>query len=145
MKHLVVTECFDSIPISDTQCQRCLTSLEADELVSYVRRHALDEDGIHVSRNEVIFINYVGFIQLRSCSIEILPKVSGDDIRRSRLVLLRMLQRSGFLNIHESQVSQLMVEKMNLFEIIAFLFTEKLALELRKGVYKSYQRESGDL
>jgi McrBC 5-methylcytosine restriction system component len=145
MKHLIVTECFDSIPISDSQFQGCLTSAEANELESYVRKQGLDEDGVRISRHEVTFINYVGFIQLRSCSIEILPKVSGDDPRRSRLVLLRMLQRSGFLNIHESQVSQLLIEKMNLFEIIAYLFTEKLALELRKGIFKSYQRESGEL
>lgn len=145
MKHLVVTECFNSILISDTENQECLTSLEADELAAYVRKHDLDEDGIQVSRNEITFINYVGFIQLRSCSIEILPKVSGNGVRRSRQVLLRMLQRSGFLNIHESQLSQLVIEKMNLFEIIANLFTVKLADELRKGVFKTYQRENGEL
>ncbi|WP_054939230.1 McrC family protein [Paenibacillus ihuae] len=145
MKHLVVTECFNSLLISDTGNQECLTSLEADELAAYVIKHDLEEDGIQFSRNEITFINYVGFIQLRSCSIEILPKVSGNDVRHSRQVLLRMLQRSGFLNIHESQVSQLMIEKMNLFEIIASLFTEKLALELRKGVFKTYQREYGEL
>ncbi|ETT45425.1 hypothetical protein BSK66_10105 [Paenibacillus odorifer] len=145
MKHLLVTECFNSILISDTGNQECLTSLEADELVVYFKKHDLDEDGIQVSRNEITFINYVGFIQLRSCSIEILPKVSGKDVRRSRQVLLRMLQRSGFLNIHESQVSQLMIDKMNLFEIIANLFTVKMSDELRKGVFKTYQRESGEL
>ncbi len=145
MKHLVVTECFDSIPISDSEFRGCLTSAEANELESYVRKQGLDEDGVLISRHGVTFINYVGFIQLKSCSIEILPKVSGDDPRKSRRVLLRMLQRSGFLNIHESQVSQLMIEKMSLFEIIAYLFTEKLARELRKGIFKSYQREYGEL
>jgi 5-methylcytosine-specific restriction enzyme subunit McrC len=145
MKHLVVTECFDSIPISETMSHDSLTSAEADELANYVSKNSLDEDGIIVSRYEVTFINYVGFIQLHSCSIEILPKVSGNDLRQSRRVLLRMLQRSGFLDFHESQISQLMLEKMSLFEIIAFLFTTKLATELRKGIYRSYQREDGEL
>lgn len=145
MKHIVVTECFDSIPISDTTPKGCLTSAEADELVAYVRKHRLDEDNIMVSRHEIVFINYVGFIQLRTCSIEILPKVSGNDPGQSRRVLLRMLQRSGFLDIHESQISRLMVEKTNLFEIIAYLFTAKLSVELRKGLVRSYKREHGDL
>ncbi|CAM4490028.1 5-methylcytosine-specific restriction enzyme subunit McrC [Paenibacillus endophyticus] len=145
MKHIVVTECFDSIPISDIMSKGCLTAVEADELVGYVRKHRLDGDNIIVSRQEIVFINYVGFIQLRSCSIEILPKVSGNDPVQSRRVLLRMLQRSGFLDIHESQISRLTIEKMNLFEIIAYLFTSKLSVELRKGLVRSYRREHGDL
>jgi 5-methylcytosine-specific restriction enzyme subunit McrC len=145
MKRLVVTECFDSIPISETMSHDCLTSSEADELASYIRKHRLDEDNILVSRHEVVFINYVGFIQLRSCSIEILPKVSGNDPAQSRRVLLNMLHRSGFLDIHESQISQLMIEKLNLFEIIAYLFTTKLSAELRKGLVRSYRREQDEL
>lgn len=145
MKHLITTECFDSIPISNTMLQGCLTSVEADELAAYVRKNRLDGDNIIVSRHEVTFINYVGFIQLRSCSIEILPKVSSNDLVQSRKVLLRMLQHSGFLDIHESHISQLTVEKMNLFEIIAYLFTSKLSAELRKGLVRSYRREHGEL
>ncbi|WP_433945548.1 McrC family protein [Paenibacillus sp. SN-8-1] len=145
MKHIVVTECFESIVISDKLNDAALNSVEVDELAAYVRKQELDEDGILISRNEVRFINYVGFIQLSTCSIEILPKVSGSNPRQSRRVLLRMLQCTGFLEIHESQISQLTVEKINLLEIIAYLFVAKLSNELRKGVYRSYQREQDEL
>ncbi|WNS42036.1 McrC family protein [Paenibacillus sp. MMS20-IR301] len=145
MKHLTVTECFGSIPISDSLTRVSLTAAEADELAHYVSASGLDETEIIFSRYEVTFINYVGFIQLRGCSIEILPKVAGDDPAQSRRVLLRMLQRSGFLDIHESQAGWLQLEKLNLFEIIAYLFTEKISCELRKGIYRSYQHEDGEL
>jgi 5-methylcytosine-specific restriction enzyme subunit McrC len=146
MKHLVVTECFGSIPITMVaQTEDCLTPEEADDLAAYIRNTTLDEDSILISRHEVIFINYVGFIQLRTCSIEILPKVTGDNQQHSRRVLLLMLQRSGFLDIHESEIGKLTSEKINLFEILAYLFINKLSHELRKGVYRNYRREQGDL
>ncbi|NOU73983.1 ATP-dependent helicase [Paenibacillus sp. LMG 31458] len=144
MKHLIVTECYESIPISVME-EAALTPLEADELSRYVRIAGLDEDLIRITRTEVIFINYVGFIQLTSCSIEILPKVAGDDPVRSRKVLLRMLQKTGYLDIHESQLGLLVTEKMNLFEIIAYLFTGKLIKELNKGVYHSYRVQYEEL
>ncbi|MCP3776677.1 McrC family protein [Paenibacillus sp. MZ04-78.2] len=126
MKHFVVTECYASILISDHESS-ALSTLQADELSSYISMNRLDQDLIRVSRKSVTFINYVGFIQLSSCSIEILPKVSSNEPSQSRRVLLRMLERTGYLDIHESQVGQIDYEKMNLFEILAFLFTEKHA------------------
>jgi 5-methylcytosine-specific restriction enzyme subunit McrC len=145
MKHLIVTECFDSIHISDSNPKEGLTSSEADELSNYVAKNRLDEEGIIVSRSHLTFINYVGFIQLSTCSIEILPKVTGDNPIRSRRVLLRMLQCTGNLDIHESQISQLTVEKLHLYEILAYLMVGKLSSELLKGVYHSYRQECGEL
>jgi 5-methylcytosine-specific restriction enzyme subunit McrC len=144
MKHLIVTECFESIPINLDE-DMALTPSEADELSRYVRVARLDEDLIRITRTDVTFINYVGFIQLASCSIEILPKVSGDDSAHSRKVVLRMLQRTGYLDIHESQLGLIATEKMNLFEIIAYLYTGKLLKELIKGVYRAYRVQHEEL
>ncbi|MGM0882452.1 MAG: McrC family protein [Bacillota bacterium] len=145
MKHLVITECVDSIPIAASLRHDTLTPVEADELSTYILNNELDEDGIIISRHNVTFINYVGFIQLSTCSIEILPKVSGGDPAHSRRVLLRILQRTGYLDIHESQISQLTIEKLDLYEIIAYLFVAKLSNEIRKGVFHSYQEDRDDL
>lgn len=144
MKCLTVVECFDSIPISNEN-NEALSSYEADELSRYVKITGLDEDLIRISRTEVSFVNYVGFIQLTSCSIEVLPKVAGDDTVQSRRVLLRMLQRTGYLDIHESQLGLLVTEKMNLFEIIAYLFTSKLLKELNKGIHHAYRLQHEEL
>ena len=144
MKNFIVTECYGSILISDHE-SNALSTLQADELSSYVSRYQLDQDLILISRNSVSFINYVGFIQLSSCSIEILPKVSCNEPSQSRRVLLRMLERTGHLDIHESQVGQIEYEKMNLFEILAFLFTEKVHKELARGVLRSYITQQEEL
>jgi 5-methylcytosine-specific restriction enzyme subunit McrC len=137
MKHLVVTECFDSIPISDTE-KDALTSVEVEELITYIHANELDEANIIISRHHVTFINYVGFLQLSSCSIEILPKVTGGDVGLSRKVLLRMLACTGYLDIYESELSSLSLDKHNLFEIYGYLFASRLYRELTKGPHYNY-------
>ncbi len=144
MKHLIVTECFETIPIS-IDSENALTPNEADELSRYIRTAGLDEDLVGITRTGVTFVNYVGFIQLSSCSIEILPKVTGDNPIQSRKVLLRMLQRTGYLDIHESQIGLLVTEKMNFFDIIAYLYSGKLLKELNKGVHHAYRVQNDEL
>lgn len=145
MKHLTVTECFGSIPIKQNGKAEGLTPAEADELSQYVSYAKLDADCIKITRSEVTFLNYVGFIQLNSCSIEVLPKVSGDDPVQFRRVLLRMLQRTGYLDIHESGYGQLATENMNLFEIIAYLYMGKLLKELNRGANHAYREQQDEL
>ncbi|RED32185.1 McrC family protein [Paenibacillus sp. VMFN-D1] len=137
MKHFVLTECYGSLPISD-QNSSAFTTAQADELSSYISLNRLEQHLVQISRKSVTFTNYVGFIQLSSCSIEILPKVSSNEPAQSRRVLLRMLERTGFLEVNESQAGQINYEKMNLFEILALLFTEKILRELSKGILRTY-------
>ncbi|WP_426449648.1 McrC family protein [Paenibacillus sp. S-38] len=140
MRHFVVTECLDCLPITSNE-EKAFTAADADELDRYVGINQLEQDQISITRQGVTFINYVGFIQLTSCSIEILPKVSGDDPVKSRRVLLHMLNKSRFLDIHESQTSQLVTENMNLIEIIGYLLVNKLSKELARGSFRTYQSE----
>lgn len=144
MKHLIVTESSETIPISNDS-ENALSPNEADELSKYIRTAGLDEGLVRITRTNVTFVNYVGFIQLSSCSIEILPKVSGDNPIQSRKVLLRMLQRTGYLDIHESRMGILATEKMNFFDIIAYLYSTKLLQELNRGVYHAYRVQSDEL
>ncbi|PEQ84664.1 hypothetical protein CN481_22100 [Bacillus sp. AFS006103] len=144
MKHLVITEGFDFILIKEA-AEDCLTPQEADELAEYVVSKELDNDNIIISRNEVKFINYVGYIRLSSCSIEILPKVHGSDLEQSRRVLLNLLNCTGFLKINESEISELSLLRENLLEIIGYLFTKRISREIKKGLYQSYVVENEHL
>lgn len=144
MKHLVVTEAFGSIRIKEVG-EDCLTPWEADELADYVFIKDLDKDNIYISRNEVRFINYVGYIRLSSCSIEILPKVNGNNNEHSRKVLLDLLNCTGFLKINGSELSELSLHRENLLEIIGYLFSKKLYKEVKKGLYQSYIKEEDHL
>ncbi|WMT43442.1 hypothetical protein RE628_07635 [Paenibacillus sp. D2_2] len=47
--------------------------------------------------------------------------------------------------MHESQFGQIDYEKMNLFEILAFLFTEKVLRELSRGVLRTYITQIDEL
>lgn len=144
MKHLVVTEGYGFIVIKELG-EDCLTPLEADELANYVSFKELDKDNIFISRNEVKFINYVGYIRLSSCSIEILPKVHGENPEHSRKVLINLLNCTGFLKIKESEISELTLLSENLFEILGYLFTKRLTQEVKKGLYQSYVLENEQL
>ncbi|AQX53084.1 McrC family protein [Priestia flexa] len=144
MKHLVITEGYDYIPIKESGVE-CLTHIEADELNEYVLSKELDTDNIIISRSEVRFINYVGYIRLSSCSIEILPKVHGNNLEHSRRVLLNLLNCTGFIKINESEISELSLLRENLLEIIGYLFTKRLTKEIKKGLYQSYVVENEHL
>ncbi|WP_186306472.1 McrC family protein [Siminovitchia fortis] len=144
MKHLIVTEGFGAIGIKEAE-EDCLTPGEADELADYVISKDLDSDNIFISRNEVRFINYVGYIRLSSCSIEILPKVQSENQEHSRSVLLNLLNRTGFLKIKETEISAQTLLKENLLEILGYLFMKKLTQEIKKGLYQSYEIENEQL
>ncbi|AZB41727.1 hypothetical protein CEF21_05105 [Bacillus sp. FJAT-42376] len=143
MKHLIVTEGYGSLLINNT-ADDALTNREAQELLDYIELKELDKDNIILTINEVKFINYVGYIRLSSCSIEILPKVNGNA-EQSRKVLLEMLNTSGFLKISESELSEVTLIKENLFEIIGYLFSRRLNKEVKKGLYRSYVLENDHL
>jgi 5-methylcytosine-specific restriction enzyme subunit McrC len=144
MKHLVVTEGFGSLPIRHTG-KTCLSAEEADELAGYIELKGLDSDNIFISRTEAKFINYVGYIRLSTCSIEILPKVRGNDMGHSRRVLLRLLNRTGLTQIKESDIGDISLLNESLLEILGYMFAKKLSKELKKGLYQNYNVENEKL
>lgn len=140
MRHITVQECYDSIIISNSLGEKTITEKEADELYKYVISQNLDMENVIWGRDTITFINYVGYIKLSTVDIEILPKISinKNDDEIGRKVLLHMLSRSGILSVKYSDISSLNIYKMNLNEILAFLFAQKLHRELTKGPYQEY-------
>lgn len=137
MKNLIVSEAFESIEIGNDNINK-LTEREAEELNTYIEANKLDEENIIWGRHSIKFINYVGYIQLSTCSIEILPKVRKNTPEESRRVLLNMLSKSGYFNIKYSDISSLKLEKNSLFEIFGYLFAIKLKNEILKGKVSNY-------
>ena len=95
-----------------------------------------------MGRNSVTFINYVGYIQLTTVSIEILPKTqinsSNKEVEESRKMLVQMLYRTGSLKINVNDMSMNQMYKHNLLEMFGALFALKLEKELMKGLYMQY-------
>lgn len=140
MRHITIYECYDKLKITNEGSNRSISIKEADELNRYIESQKLDNRNIIWSRDDVVFINYVGFIKLSTVSIEILPKVNinSGDHEGSRKSLLNMLSKSGIINFNYSNLGMLSVYKMDLNEILALIFTKTLQSQLIRGPYLEY-------
>lgn len=148
MKHIIISECYDQLIISDeiSPNSNSITQQQADELEQLIKAHKLDERNIIWGRKTITFINYVGYIGLSNVSIEVLPKVSlSEDPIVSRKALLNMLKKSGLLDIKFSHASFLNLLSENLFEIFGYLYVVLLEKELKKGLYVDYISSEGNL
>lgn len=140
MKHITLYESYDNLAISENRELNTITNKEADELFRYVEKNKLDKDNIVWGRNNITFINYVGYIKLSNFSIEILPKINlhPNNYEEGRKSLINMLQKCGIIKVNYSKIGLLNMYKMNLNEIFAYLFAKMLQDELAKGPYLEY-------
>lgn len=140
MRHITIQECFESLNINNIIDDKSISEIEADELNNYIKNNNLDRDNIIWERNKVTFINYVGYIKLSTVAIEILPKINinNNSSKESRKALINMLVRCGVIKVNYSEINQLYLYKMNLNEILSYLFANKLKNELIKGLYQEY-------
>lgn len=140
MKHITLFESYGTLRITENNELNSITNDEADELLRYIENNKLDKDNIIAGRDSITFINYVGYIKLSSFSLEILPKINlnENDYEEGRKSLINMLQKSGIIKVNYSKVGLLNFYKMNLNEILAYLFAKTLQEELTKGPYLEY-------
>lgn len=140
MRHITIQECFESLDINNIIDDKSISEIEADELNNYIKNNNLDRDNIIWERSKITFINYVGYIKLSTVTIEILPKINinNNNPKDERKALLNMLAKCGVIKVKYSEINQLYLYKMNLNEILSYLFANKLKNELIKGPYQEY-------
>ncbi len=88
--------------------------------------------------------NYVGIITLNDgTTIEILPKIysavddiSGMKAKRLLIEMLKTLRDAPYKNL---QISNLNIEKMNIFEIFIRMFIDEVFLIVKRGVRRNYE------
>ena len=138
MKRLIVYEATTTIPVGKEETNG-ITEREADELQRYIMQNKLKTGHFMWTRHSLKIVNYVGYIQLSTMAIEILPKVSATDTAEaSRQALLMLLQESGYLKVTYSTLASQLVTRSNLFEIFGRLFAVMLMNELRRGLCAGY-------
>lgn len=87
---------------------------------------------------------YVGLVQVRDLSIEILPKMYRDGLTEAAQVehaqrnLLYLLHYCYDIPIYESEIAHMQSRKANWFEILTFMFTRTLQDIFKKGAQKQY-------
>ncbi|PGX74537.1 hypothetical protein COE45_28660 [Bacillus thuringiensis] len=147
MKNIVLTECHDVIGINeDAGDNKTITPSQADELAKFIETQKLKSEYISWGNKSIKFINYVGFIQCSTFSIEILPKVAlHNDFNQMRKVLIGMLNDCGYLNVKTSTLSQLQLIDGSLLEIFGRIYASHLFKELTKGIMMEYQQVENNL
>ncbi|MGG0448233.1 hypothetical protein ABEZ87_29980 [Bacillus mycoides] len=147
MKNIVLTECHDVIWITEnTEDSNTITPSQADELAKFIEIQKLKSEYISWGNKSIKFINYVGFIQCTTFSIEILPKVAlHNDFNQMRKVLIGMLNDCGYLNVKTSTLSQLQLIDGSLLEIFGRIYASHLFKELTKGIMMEYQQVENNL
>jgi len=142
---LIVFEATTTIPIGKDRIDG-ITELESDELKLHILQNALNTDNFIWTRHSLKIVNYVGYIQLPTVAIEVLPKVSAaDNAEVSRRALLMLLEESGYLKVSYSTLALQQLAKENLFKIFGRLFAEMLMNELRRGLCANFIHKEENL
>lgn len=139
MRHLIVKENMD-IDITSTPKDYSLTRMEADELDAYCQKQRLQRKFIIWGNRSIRFINYVGFIQCPSFSIDILPKlaITGKN-ETNRHTLLMMLDEVHQFKLASTTLSRLSASHYSLFHLFVAMYTETLLHEFKRGMHSQYR------
>ncbi|WP_393966274.1 McrC family protein [Exiguobacterium sp. S22-S28] len=89
--------------------------------------------------NSLRILDFVGFIQCETFTIEILPKISDADHTMTRRALLNMLFESDILPIQVNPIEQYALFDEPLHEILGYAYAKELATALRQGPALRYQ------
>src|SRR5690606_31422471 len=137
-KIIIVRESYDWITEHD------VTVAQYEELIGYIEEKYPNVNVLDQKYKKLRFINYVGVIQCSDVRYEIVPKISispTDD----RKALLSMLSITRFLPISFYEKVQNGEENSELLTAFLAAFLDRLLRELKKGIYKTYERQEENL
>jgi 5-methylcytosine-specific restriction enzyme subunit McrC len=130
---------YESLPYSDPKLSPYSNHLD---LIDKLNQSSSELLTLH--RNSLQAKQYVGLIQVRNLSIEILPKMYRDGLTEAGQVehaqrnLLYLLHYCYDIPIYESEIAHMQSRKANWFEILTFMFTRTLQDIFKKGAQKQY-------
>lgn len=88
--------------------------------------------------NRIKATQFVGFVKILNYTIQVLPKMLGEDKSRNTHFLLQLLRYTKKIDIKEQELGQISELKDNFFEVFIFLFAKNLRALLRNDFKKSY-------
>jgi 5-methylcytosine-specific restriction enzyme subunit McrC len=86
--------------------------------------------------------HYVGVFQLGAHTIEVLPKIDGDNVRQN---LVAMLAVALDLDISEGEVARVATQNHGILEILIRLFCDKLFVQVKRGLVRRYESREENL
>ncbi len=127
---------------------RHLTETEFKELIEYRDQDEKTEKVFtRVNPKCIKATNYVGIIQTKSLSIEILPKIydNKNDENDIRIIFIEMLK--PLLNINEVQINKANLsttKNKNIYEMFITLFVQSMDILIHKGIKSDYILQEGN-
>lgn len=88
------------------------------------------------SNKKLIAQHYVGVLQLGAHTVEVLPKIDGNNVRQN---LVAMLAVALDLDISEGEVARVATQNHGVLEILIRLFCEKLFAQVKRGLVRRYE------
>jgi 5-methylcytosine-specific restriction enzyme subunit McrC len=141
--HLTVRE-HERLPVvtSRQAGERALTQHEVNALLRACQKGGVSP--ISVGYNCVKFAQQCGVIQAKGVSVEILPKVAGDD-GFDRGLLLRMLAVAHNLPVARLDASSLHFQSHSVLHVLIQWFCSELSTQCHSGLLREYVVQSDDL
>ena len=135
----------------DELCVRTngLTAAEARRLYSLATRSSRR---LKLPRNAVLTRTHqglkagqvVGIIATPGCTLEILPKIDGED-GAVRTALIRMLAVAWDLRVADGDLAPMQTQQHNLLELLIRLFADRLLVAVQRGIPRRYLSREDDL
>ena len=109
------------------------------------RRLRLPEDAVLTrTASGVRAGQVVGVLATPGSTLEILPKIDGDD-GAVRAALVRMLAVALELRVADGEITALQTQRHNLLELLIRLFAARLLAAVRRGLPRHYRARTEDL
>lgn len=105
-------------------------------------------DGAYFSiiHQGIKFSSYVGVIQVRDLTIEILPKVDNTESKTDwREVLIAMLKECKKLSADTFGNAHVQKQNINLLDLYFDLFLSEIEILIHQGIIKKYRQESSNV
>lgn len=116
------------------------------ELISFIEKNYPGKMVIEQRHKRLRFINYIGVVQCSNVRFEIIPKISLTNNKDDDLhALLSMLYVTDFLPITIHDKLQSGKGKGSLLSVFINAFIKRLHDELKRGLYKTYERVESNL
>ena len=126
---------------------KALTKVEAQCFLALAERMRPQLDNVRVLIPETDAVRaqqVVGVLAIPSKTVEVLPKVDGDDghVRRA---LVHMIAVAHDLKVADAELAALATQRHDLLEIVIGLFVQKLSAAVRRGLPRRYIGQEDDL
>jgi 5-methylcytosine-specific restriction enzyme subunit McrC len=143
---------FEHQPLSFTEGDNSFKEAHLRQLDLLNRQAGVDL--VKLGYHRIQATSYVGVIQLGRVTLQILPKVDRygyddphnlDSVKSAVTNLLWMLVYAGDLDIHEQEITALLKQRADLFEILVYLFCDRLMAQVERGLHRTYESREESL